>query len=166
MKKWLILLLTLLMVLSLVACNEVEEKEPSENDETNLFSVTYNGTAMALGKPAEAVLNALGEPISSQEVFDCGEGNSRMYYRYASFDLYVMKADGKELIDQIELRDDLAELSCGISIGASADSVRQKAGDPTKEEDGKLTYSSGNQYLIIELENGTVSEIGLLRKTK
>ena len=118
MKRALAVLLCLILCVSVMAC----AKKNEGNEETaDAYAVTYNGTELALGADAASVLAKLGEPSFEQEVFDCGEGNSRMCYRYASLVLYTMKnTEGKETIDQIEVNDDLVETEQGIAIGASA----------------------------------------------
>ena len=172
LKKSLLLLLALMMVISMVACEkkeedaEKDEEVEEENEGTTSFSVTYNGTVIALGKSADKVLKALGTPQSTQEVVDCGAGNVRTVYQFSSLTLYTMKAaDGKEVIDQVEVYDDLVETSKGISIGSEEAHVRTVHGNPTSESNGKLTYTSGSNNLIIVVKDRKVSGIGLLRKT-
>ena len=165
------LLLALMMLVTMVACAEQQTGEtPDEGEGTETsdgFWVVSNGTRIELGKPAASVLSKLGEASSSQEVFDCGAGNSRMYYRYPSMDLYVMRsADGKEVIDQLELKDDLTETDQGICIGSTEAELRAAYGTPTSEDDGVLTYHKGSHRLIAEVENGTVTALGLLRVTQ
>lgn len=166
------LLLALLLAAAMIACSEKESGTPTPDENNNTeqqndaFCVKTQGVTVELGADASSVLKKLGEANSSQEVFDCGAGNSRMYYRYASFDLYTMKADGKETIDQIELLDDLTQTEKGISIGAAESAVREAYGEPSSESEGMLTYAKGDQRLIIELRDGKVSAIGLLRVTK
>ena len=169
-KRFAALFLALLMVLTVCACSKQEQEAstPDEKEETvqsSGFYVTYQGTKIALGADASLAIAKLGDASSAQEVFDCGVGNSRMYYRYASLDLYTMKNDGKETVDQIELLDDLIETDKGISIGAAEASVREAYGAPTSESEGELTYADGDQRLIIEITDGKVSAIGLLRVT-
>ena len=176
LKKSFLVLLAMLLTLSMVACTADKDGGFDDDDDAGKkndgnkgkisFSVSYNDTVIELGKPATAVLSSLGEPDAKQEVFDCGEGNSRIYYQFASFDLYTMKVNGEEVIDQIELLDDLSETAAGILIGSSESAVRNAYGSPTTEKNGKLTYSSGENHLIIKIVEGKVSEIGLLRKTK
>ena len=164
------LLLALLMTVTVMACSKKQEEAPAADEkettkQSDGFYVTYGGAKIALGADASAILKKIGDANSAQEVFDCGAGNSRMYYRYASLDLYTMKTDGKETVDQIELLDDLVETDKGISIGAAESAVREAYGDPTSENGGELTYADGDQRLIIEIKNGKVSAIGLLRVT-
>ncbi|MBO5939333.1 MAG: hypothetical protein J6Q82_07570 [Clostridia bacterium] len=173
LKMAILLSLVLMMVITLIACEEKNQDSEKEDDEaaeqssgSTMFSVTYNGTVIELGKPAEKVLAALGQPWSTREVFDCGAGKSRMFYQFSSFDLYTLKAeDGTETIDQVEVYDDQLETSKSIAIGSQEAHVLTVHGKPTSENNGKLIYTSGQNNLIIEVEDRKVVGIGLLRKT-
>ena len=173
MRSVVALLLALLLLLLMCACSEKQEEEaPASDEKENTeesadFAVTYNGTKIQLGVDASSVLKKLGDANSAQEVFDCGAGNSRMYYRYASFDLYTMKSsDGKEIVDQVELLDDLSETEKGICIGSTEAALREAYGEPSSEVDGELTYAKGDHRWIFEIKDGKVSAIGLLRVTQ
>ncbi len=157
-----LLLALLMMVSALVSCEEQEK----ESGEDSAFCVVYDGVRIELGKPAEKILEALGTANSENEIFDCGEGNSRVRYRYDSLTLYVMKSDGDEVVDQIELLDDLAETSRGICIGDSEEKVREAYGTPSSEQGGILGYGKGGMQIEFDLADGKVSGIGLLRRTK
>lgn len=155
------LMIFLLTATMAVACQKEEPKE-----EGSAFAVTLGEVTVALGRPAEPILSALGAPKSQSEVFDCGEGNSRIRYRYDSLTVYTMKSDGKEVVDQVELMDDLAQTSRGICIGDDEAKVREAYGNPTSDKNGVITYSKSSMQLLFEIENGKVSAIGLLRKTR
>ena len=169
-KRLAALLLSLLLLVTFVACAE-QETTPSDHEsdqqKESAYSVICNGTKLELGKPATAALKKLGEASSKQEVADCGAGNSRVYYRYPSFDLYTMKsADGTEIIDQIELNDDLVQTPEGIGIGSTEAELRDAYGAPASDKNGVLTYQKGSYQLIAELTDGVVTELGLLRVTQ
>lgn len=162
MRKTLALLLTLLLTVSVLAACQVQEKE----GQAGAFCVIYNDVTIELGKPAEPILNALGMANSENEIFDCGEGNSRVRYRYDSFTLYVMKSDGETVVDQIELLDDLVETSRGVCIGDEEAKVRAQYGTPTSDKDGVLGYSKNSMQIQFDIQDGKVSAIGLLRRTR
>ena len=165
-KRWLALLMCVILSVSVMACAKKTDTGNGDGAE-DAFSVTYNGVTIPLGSGAEKTLEALGEPSFSQEVFDCGEGNSRMCYRYASLVLYTMKStDGKETVDQIEVNDDLVETDKGIAIGSSTADVEDAYGAPTEKKSDEWVYTSGKYQLIFDVKDGKVDGIGLLRKTK
>ena len=90
-----------------------------------------------------------------------------MCYRYASLVLYTMKnTEGKETIDQIEVNDDLVQTEKEIAIGASVTELEEAHGEPTQKGNDEWVYTSGQYQMIFDVEDGKVSGIGLLRKTK
>ena len=92
MKKAILLILVLALTVCAVACAKKNDGASTEGGTTATgFGVTVNGTAVELGKDAAPVLAALGTPTLSQEVFDCGEGNSRMFYRFGKSALQAGK---------------------------------------------------------------------------
>ena len=143
---------------------------PILNQMIFLFAFIVIGFVLARGnfipENSAAVLSKLGEPNASNEIFDCGEGNSRMLYRYASFDLYTMKSGDAEVIDQIELKDDLSETDKGICLGSKESAVTAAYGKADRQANGSLTYVDGKQELTFDIENGQVVAIGLLRVTQ
>ena len=151
--------LALLLCLGMVGCAEKKEEKASA------FAVVSETVTVTLGADAEEVLSALGEAEASREVFDCGAGNSRMYYRYPSLELYTMKTEDGETIDQIEVNDDLAQTSRGICIGDTVAKVKEAYGTPSQDADGQLTYSKDGMHLIFVIANDTVTDIALIRKT-
>ncbi len=162
--KWIAVIMALAMpMLSLMACSG---NGKNGDDEAREFYFVCNGTELKAGADAAKVLEALGEANSQNELFDCGEGNSRVLYRYASFDLYTMKSGESEVIDQIELKDDLGQTDKGICIGAKESEVTASYGVPDRTTVGSITYISGNVELTFDLNDGTVSGIGLLRVTQ
>ena len=157
-----LLLLCTVLVCSFAACaGETEENEKMSN-----FAVIYNGTEIELGKPADSVLKALGEPIYRSEIGDCGGLGAQVRYEYSSLVLYVLESeDDGNVIDQVTLTDDLIATAKGITIGSSEEELRELYGEPSKTEGDVLSYISGNKYLIFKISNGTVSAIDLLRVT-
>ena len=168
MKKLILAILVLALAVCAVACVKKDTDSGASTEAgsgATGFSVSVNGTTVELGKDAAPVLAALGTPTVSQEVLDCGVGNSRMFYRFGSVEIYTMKTDGKEVIDQIELNDDLASTDKGICIGDTVDKVRAAYGEPQKGDEDDLTYVSGNCELTFEIDDGKVEDIDLLRRT-
>ncbi|MBQ2999373.1 MAG: hypothetical protein IJD64_02815 [Clostridia bacterium] len=174
-KKSLLVILALLLAISLIACEGKKQPADSDDDdgedkkvnaeETITFSVTCNGTTVELGKPMASVLDALGEANSIQDAPSCGDGTTRKVYHYSSLMIYTLTANGAETIDEIVIRDDTVETAAKISIGSSESDVRKAYGTPSTEKEGTLTYVSGQNELTIDLADGKVSAIDLLRKT-
>lgn len=179
-KKSLLVIFALLLAISLIACDGKQQSTDSEDDggdskkanaeETISFSVTYKGVSVELGKSMTSVIEELqkadGEiTYSVSEVPSCGDGTTRTRYTYPSLIIYTLTVNGEETIDEIEVRDDSPETAAKISIGSSESDVRKAYGTPTTEKDGTLIYVSGQNELTIDLADGKVSAIDLLRKT-
>lgn len=170
-------MLAILMAVSLIACDGKKQSTVLDDDDddgsskkanaevTISYSVTYNGVSIELGKPMASVLNALGSPNSTNEAPSCGDGSTRMRYTYSSLRIFTLTVNGEETIDEIELLDDIPQTAAKISIGSSEADVKEAYGTPTAQEDGTRTYVSGKNELTIELTDGKVSAISLLRKT-
>ena len=175
LKKSLLLIFALLLMISLIACEG--KKQPADLDdddgdskkanaeETASFAVIYKETTIELGKPMEPVLEALGA-VTPQEAASCGDGTTRKVYNYSSLMIYTLTANGEETIDQIVIRDDTVETAAKISIGSSESDVRKAYGSPTTEKSGTLTYVSGQNELTVDISDGKVSAIDLLRNTR
>ncbi len=159
------LMLAVLMCVCLFACNEgTKETEPSIDGGIS-YHVSYNGTKIALGAKADAVIEKLGEPQNTREIGDCGGLGALIKYSYSSIEVYVLKSntDGN-IIDSITLRDDLVETPEGVCIGESTAAAKEKLGEPTAESDTALTYESEKYALKLTLSNGSVSGIDYLTK--
>ena len=144
-KILLVLTLALLLIFSAVACDKENENE----NEKSVFTVRYNGVNIELGSKAGAVLDKLGAPLSSNFVASCGEGaGDQWVYVYSSMHIYTVKDGEDEIIDGITLRDDIADTSKSIRIGATKTSVKNAYGDKLVEEENRLLYSEG--FYVIE----------------
>ena len=167
MKKLILAILVLILALGAVGCAKKQNEGTAADEAASNtgFAVVVSGTTVRLGEDAAPALTALGTPKVSQEVFDCGAGNSRMFYRFASIDLYTMKTDGAEVIDQIELNDDLATTDKEICIGNTVEALKAAYGEPQRSDGDDLVYVSGSCELIVEIDDGRVDDIELIRRT-
>ena len=165
MKKFLALLLCILMAFCVIACDKKKEKGGSDDDEggnsikpqqTVSFSVSYNSTKIALGADAKAIIATLGEPASKQEAGSCAGQGTLTKYKYPSLEIYVLTNGNVQTIDQISFLDDGVKTSEGIKIGSSADDVTKACGKATKQTETYMTYSSGKTTLQFQFRDGAV----------
>ena len=147
----------------LSACNG--EKMPEEG-KSGIYYIEYNGVRIELGKDAKTVIDALGKPKSEKELGDCGGLGAQIKYSYNDIDVYSLKNDDGETIDQISFTSDIAQTPKGIYIGADATSVTEAYGQPTEKKDGDSRYISGNFVLKFKFEDGIVSAIEYIRITQ
>ncbi len=167
MKKIICVILAILCCVvcigALAACGD-ETDEP--DDDSDIYYIEYEGTKIKLCDKADGVLDALGTPKSVDELGDCGGFGSQVKYKYDNFNIYTLKNDKGETIDQISFTSDLVATSKGICLYASADEVLKKYGEPTKQDDTEMRYQKDNLLLKFELENGIVTEIDYFNISK
>ena len=148
-KILLALTLTLLLIFGAAACDKGGENNNSEKKDAGVFAVRYNGTNIELGSNAEPILEKLGTPLSFNFVASCGEGaGDQWVYAYSSIFVYTVKDGEDEIIDGLKLRDDIADTSKAIRIGATKTSVKNAYGSKLVEKENRLLYTEG--FYVIE----------------
>ena len=154
------LLLITLLCFGLVGC----EQESAE--ESGAFAVTYREVTVEIGKEAEDVLAALGEPQSKKEIGDCGGLGAQVRYDYSSLIVYVLESKDGAVIDQITLTDDLVATEKGICIGDSQEKVKEAYGDTLQDDGSRWFYRSGKNRVTFKIEDGKVTAIDLMQVTQ
>lgn len=157
-----LMLALLCVVFAFAACN-AEQSENNDDTKGTEYYIIHKGTKIELGKKADSVLSALGEPKSKEALPDCGDFGKQTKYQYDNFMLYTLTNDSGETIDQIEFLNDMAETEKGICIGDSSDDVIAAYGEPSQKSSGSLSYQNGSLYLKFSLENGNVKGISFIR---
>lgn len=174
-KILLALTLALLLIFGAVACNKsdennndtnennVEEEDKSKDNEkeketekkdVGVFAVRYKGTNIELGSKAKPVLDKLGDPLSSNFVASCGEGaGDQWVYAYSSIFVYTVKDGEDEIIDAVKLRDDIADTSKAIRIGATKTSVKNAYGSKLVEKENRLLYTEGFHVIEFSIDS-------------
>ncbi|MBQ7384302.1 MAG: hypothetical protein IJV72_05880 [Clostridia bacterium] len=170
MKKFLALLLCLMMAFCLVACENKKNNNNNDDDDGEgggaskkssvSFYVNYNSVKIELGADAKAVLSALGTPKRTDDQGECGGLGRVTKYVYASLELFTLNNGKTETVDGIKLLDDAVKCPEGVGIGsASADVLKACGSNPTNKSDTGITYTSGSKNLIFSLRDGAVSGI-------
>lgn len=149
------------MLFALCACNS-ENKENAASG-SNPYAIVYKDVKIELDKPAASVLEKLGTPKYSDNLGDCGGIGVQMKYTYDDITVNTLKEEGGEVIHKISFLNDLPSTSKGISLGASETDVREKYGNPSAEENGKLIYKKGSLELEFAIKDGAVSAINYRR---
>ena len=155
------LLCAVMLVSALVSCNG--DGEENEGGASNPFYVNYKDTKIGLDKKAESILEKLGEPKYSDNLGDCGGIGVQMKYTYDDITVNTLKEKDGEVIHKIGFLNDLVSTPKDISIGSSEQEVRDAYGTPSSEENGKLTYKSGDLELEFTVKNGSVSAVNYRR---
>ncbi|MBE6535870.1 MAG: hypothetical protein E7677_04535 [Ruminococcaceae bacterium] len=149
----LILALTVaLAMLLLVACNG------NKTDKEELY-VEYKNVKIVMGADADEIIDALGEPIDSYEIGDCGGLGAQVLYSYPSLDVYVLESKSGDVIDAISFRDDIVTTNEGVYIGMDINEAKELLGEPDGETDKQLDYKKGDFTVSVLFADGAVSAI-------
>ena len=149
----LILALTVaLAMLLLVACSG------NKTDKEELY-VEYKGAKVVMGADADEIIDALGEPIDSYEIGDCGGLGAQVLYSYPSLDIYVLESKSGNVIDAISFRDDIVATTEGVYIGMEIDEAKALMGESDNETAKQLDYKKGDFTVSVVFADGAVSAI-------
>lgn len=171
MKRFFISLIAILCcacaLITFVSCDNDKDTDDGNGgnnvDTTSIFYVKYGDTKIELGKKAAPILKALGDAKSVKELGDCAGLGAQVKYTYDNFDLYTLKNDEGETIDEISFTSDIAVTPKGICLGATADEVTDAYGKPTSQSEKAIIYTKGKNSLKFGLKNGEVSSIDYVR---
>lgn len=173
MKRILTLALAALLVLCLCACGKDNGETPAATDPTKAgdktpsttpvgYTFTYNDYdyQFGVGMAAEGVLEKLGEPDTKLESESCAFGGMDTVYYYGSLQISTNDEDGYEKIYSIYLDYDLNGTEEGISVGNTADQVKDAYGEPgDASSENCLIYAKDGMYLKFILKDNKVSAI-------
>ena len=168
MKRFMLIALALMLVLSLCACGDPATTDPAGTTNSNVtpsttpkgYTFTYNGTQFGVDMAVDSVLTKLGEPKDKYTSKSCAFGGEDTVYYYSSIQISTNNEQGYERIYSIYLEDDLVSTEKGICIGSTADQVKVAYGEAdTASSDSCLIYSKDGMSLRFNLNDGKVSSI-------
>ena len=145
---------------SAAASSKVEESSSAAAVSANDVKFTYNGSTVELNTEIDAMVVALGEPISVTSQMSChGEGEDKTY-TYDGFVVNSYPRDGKDYVMEIVVSNAGIPTSKGIEVGSSASDVVAAYGSGYKEVGVYYAYDAGNKMsLQFYIENDAVKEI-------
>lgn len=171
MKKFLAIILALVMVAALSACGvesapeaaepaapaaEADIAAPASGDE---LYFDYEGTVISVHAEAAPILAVLGEPMSCTEQPSCAfQGLDRSYY-FGSFYLETYEKDGAEYVSGFWFADDTVQTPEGIYIGSTQAEVEQAYGADAFNGTNAYSLRRGDSKLTVILTDGAVSSI-------
>lgn len=160
MKKLIAILLASCLMLCMAACTVPAAEQPgSDIPKQDSFDFTYNGVKIALNAPAQAIIDALGEPKSYSESTSCAFEGLDKTYGYPSIYIQTYTKDNVDYIYGFWFEDDLVSNNEGLSIGSTLADVQ--ACYSADDFNGTDTYQirKGSGMLTILLDNETVTSI-------
>ncbi len=192
MKKWICLVLSVVLALSLTACGGKEEQpttpaapvaaetqapapaptEAATEAATQAPTASaatvpvfaYKGIEIPMNALAQPIVDQLGEPKSFTEEASCAyEGMDRTYF-YGSFYLQTYAAQDGERVQSLWIVDDTITTPEGVYIGMNRDGVAAAYGEENFADNGACIMADGDISLTILFENDAVSSIQYLTK--
>lgn len=175
MKKFIALLLAVLMVAALTACAGEAPKptEPSEQEQTKptqpqvtdpepiedeeVFSFTYEGVELIPGAAFDP--SQLPEADSVFEVPSCAIEGTDNVYGYPAFELTAYNDGTGEVIYSIYLLDANTPTEEGLYVGDDFARVTEIYGTEYTANDTELTFTKGNTTLNLIVDGDTVVSI-------
>ena len=148
---------SLLVAMLLCGCggNNTESNGSSKG-----YVFTLKDLDLYIGQSLD-IMGAYGTPVGYDESEACGGiAGKDCVYVYSGVTIKTTPAEGgQNVICMIELTDDSYKTNQGVTIGSTADEVKDKMGDPGTETDTALTYVKDNMKLVFILRNGLVTNI-------
>ncbi len=182
MKKWMAIILSAVLLMSLCACEEgtgnadqtitraPETTAPSqENNETTapvqtqgsqevkVYGFVTNSVELIPGAAYDATKLPAAE--SSYEVPNCAIEGTNVVYSYGTYELTVYKSSTGDVIYSIFLLDPNLTTPEGLHLGDSESRVDELYGSDFTVEGTARLYTSQDTQLMILLQNGSVSSI-------
>lgn len=183
MKKFIAMLLALMMVLCLTACGG---EEPAGDQQITLgadvteatkgadateapvqsgeivpvgaaFCFNWEGVDIIPGAAFDATL--LPEAASVYEVPSCALVGTDNVYNYELFEVTAFDEGNGEFVYSIYFIDPNLMTSEGLALGDGLDKVVELYGESYEDMDGELVYTASNTQLRLILENDVVVSI-------
>lgn len=171
MKKLAVALLCATLSLGMIACGSGDSDSNKQNNagnstgsaitaKTDGYVYEANGTKIAMDAEAEAIITALGDPISYFEAASCAfEGLDKTYtYDGYTVDTYPDE-EGIDRINDVVLNDDTVTTPEGARLGMSSADVEEIYGSDYEESNGSYAYAKGGMKLLIVIKDDVVTSI-------
>ncbi len=170
MKKFVVLALTLILALSLCACGgDPETSDPAKETSGSSdpipttpkgYTFTYNEVQFGVNIAVDGVIEDLGEPADKYTSESCAFGGKDTVYYYPSIEISANDENGYERIFSIYIKDDLVSTEEGISVGSTADAVKDTYGEPgDKSTENNYVYAKDGMSLSFIIKDGSVASI-------
>lgn len=138
------------------------ENKSKENDSHKGYVFNTHSIAIAINEEAAKYLEALGEPVSYYESASCAFGDLDKIYTFQGFEMDTYSMNGKDYVSAIVFHDDSVATAEGISVGDSADKVKEVYGAADSEEENGIVYAKDKMKLCFIIQDGIVIEVQYL----
>lgn len=165
MKKLIALLLAVLMIATLAACEKPAPTDPQDttppasgpNNKEDGFHFTYEGVELVPGAPFDP--SALPEAESVFTVPSCAIEGTDNVYSYPALELTAYNDGSGEVIYSIYLTDADTPTEEGLYVGDELARVTELYGTDYTKNGDELSYTKGSTCLCLILNEETVVSI-------
>ncbi len=164
MKRFLLIVMSLVLTLSLASClapadNGGQGGKPQKESKYFFKVASKNDYAVKIDADMADVLAALGEPLKYFEAASCAFDGLDKTYTYAGYVILTRPDGKKDYVNSIQLSDDSVTTPEGAYIGMTGEAVKDIYGKPTDETATLISYTEGNTTLNFILKDATVISI-------
>lgn len=173
-RKFLLLVLAVLMVVTLCACGPNGDPSTSENPDSTAdpsgstttangygFQVTgSNGTVtLYADMDFSTVVSALGDHANYFEAPSCAFNGLDKIYTYSNFEVHTYPDGKADRISMILILNDLVSTPEGISIGSTQAEMENAYGTGYTQSGSAYTYTKDNMKLTFLITEGSITSI-------
>ena len=178
-KKFAALLMSLSLCAALVACGSGNNagqgggnggdtsgdqgtSDSGDSAAPTAFVFQSNGVDIAMNAPADDIVAALGEPISTFEAPSCAFQGTDWTYTYDGFQLNTYPLDDVNYVSSVVLTSDAVSTPEGLEIGGTLEDMVAAYGEDYVEEYSQYTYTLGDSQLAVLIADGAITSIEYL----
>jgi hypothetical protein len=166
-KKITIFAISILLILTLVGCNNSVDPRETNNEENGdtkpevveAFHYTYEGTKIPLNSKAQPILDELGEETSYFESESCAFPGLDKVYTYPSIEIQTYEKDGVDHVLSISILDDTIKTGNGVRLFDSPSKIIEAYGENYEEKNGQYIYTKGETMLSFLVKDNEVIAI-------
>lgn len=139
--------------------NQDSTKESTDKKEESGYAFTVDGVKINVDVDFAPLLEKLGEPLSVFEAESCAAQGIGRTYTYADFIIDTYPDGDTDRVLCIILRTDNVATEEGIDLSMTKDEIIAKYGEPDKQNDISIGYSSNGMRLSFIFEGDSLLSI-------
>lgn len=186
MKRFLICVSALLLLVSVVGCNQAPATEEVKRiDGEKSVNATENDTRteekvekteekkdfqfpiqtdkgeikLAIRMPLDEVIGLIGEPSDSFEAPSCASDIKDTVYDYDHYEIWFSSYPDGDILTSITFKDDIPATEEGLSIGSSKEKMEELYGTDYEVMGKEFIYRAGGMSLHFQITNNQVSYV-------
>ena len=167
MKRFIALILALIMALALCACGgeKAPAEEPAEAAANSKYVFSLNGTALPVNADFAPSHEKLGEESSYFEAASCAFNGLDKTYTYGNVEIVTYPDGDIDRISSIRFLDENVATPEGIKIGSSTEEVVAAYGEDFEDNMGEYSYTDGDTELAVLFSDGKAISVSYFSTT-